>query len=159
MKIRIKHEFKCCDPEQVWKKLMDIDLLGSIISDGKGLKKVGRNRYKGKLPLKMPAIEGNLATTFRLKEIDKPKSFRLYVRGKNGAIRVSSKGKFRLSKEPETTVRYEGRLKLGFKLPGGVEADMPGPVNKKTKQSLEKALASLFRKIDRQCCEENHNAH
>ncbi len=159
MKIKSKHEFKCCDPEQVWEKLMDIDLLGSIIADGKGLKKIGRNRYKGKLPLKMPAIKGKLATTFKLEDIDKPKNFRLYVRGKNGAIRVSSKGKFELSKEPDTTVRYEGRLKLGFKLPAGVKAGMPSPVNKEAKKSLEKALASLFRKIDRQCCEENGHAH
>ncbi len=159
MKIKSKHKFKCCDPEQVWEKLMDIDLLGSIIADGKGLKKVGRNRYKGMLPLKMPAIKGKLATTFKLEDIDKPKKFRLNVRGKNGAIRVSSKGNFKLSKEPDTTVRYEGRLNLGFKLPAGVKAGMPGPVNKEAKKSLEKALASLFRKIDRQCCAEVEHAH
>ncbi len=159
MKIKSKHEFKCCDPEQVWEKLMDIDLLGSIIADGKGLKEVGRNRYKGTLPLKMPAIEGKLATTFKLEDIDKPKCFLLTVRGKNGAIRVSSKGEFKLSKEPTTIVRYEGRLKLGFKLPAGVKAGLPGPVNKEAKRSLQKALASLFRKIDRQCCKENGHAH
>lgn len=159
MKIKSKHKFKCCDPEQVWEKLMDIDLLGSIIADGKGLKKVGRNRYKGKLPLRMPAIKGKLATTFKLEDIDKLEGFRLNVRGNNGAIRVSSKGKFELSKEPGTTVRYEGRLDLSLKLPAGVRASMPGPVNKEAKKSLEKALASLFRKIDRQCCQENGHAH
>ena len=138
---------------------MDIDLLGSLIADGKGLKKDGRNRYKGTLPLKMPAIKGKLATTFKLKDIDKPKNFRLHVRGRNGAITISSKGKFRISKEPDTTVRYEGRLNIELNLPAGVRAGMPGPVNKDAKKSLEKALASLFRKIDRQCCKEKSDAH
>ena len=138
---------------------MDIDLLGSIISDGKGLKQTGKNSYKGNLPLKIPAIEGKLATTFKLEDIDRPKDFRLQVRGKNGAIRVSSNGKFALSREPGTVVRYEGSLKLAFKLPAGVKAGMPGPVNEVAKRSLEKALASLFRKIDRQCCKENGHAH
>lgn len=159
MKIKSKHEFKCCNPEQVWEKLMDIDYLSNVISDRKGLKRAGKNKYRGKLPVTMDPIEGKLDTTFKLIDIDKPKNFRLYVRGKNGAIRVSSKGKFKLSKKPSTTVRYEGCLSLGFKLPAGIKAGMPGPVNKEAKNSLEKALASLFRKIDRQCCEENDNAH
>ncbi|MDE2635248.1 MAG: SRPBCC domain-containing protein, partial [Chloroflexota bacterium] len=112
MKIKSKHEFKCCDRDQVWDKLTDIELLGSIIIDGKGLKKVGKNRYKGALPLKMPAIEGKLAATFKLEKMRKPKSFRLHVKGKNGAIRVSSKGIFKLSKRPKGSVRYDGRLNL-----------------------------------------------
>lgn len=159
MKIKSNHEFKCCDSAQVWEKLMDIDYLSSVISDRKGLKRTGKNKYRGKLPVKMGPIKGKLDTTFKLNDIDKPKDFRLNVRGKNGTIRVLCTGKFKLSKEPDTTVRYEGRLNLFCKLPFGVKADMPGPVNKKAKKSLEKALASLFRKIDRQCCEENHNAH
>ncbi len=159
MKVKSKHTFKCCDPEQVWDKLMDVDRLGSIITEGKGLKKVGRNKYKGKLPLKMPVVKGDLATTFRLKGVDTPNEFRLNVRGKNGNIRVSSRGTFKLSQEPDTVVTYEGRLKLYFKLPAGIEAGMPGPVNTEAKKSLEQALASLLRKIDRQCCEENHHAH
>ncbi|MCY4021786.1 MAG: SRPBCC domain-containing protein [Chloroflexi bacterium] len=159
MKINSKHKFKCCDPEQVWDKLMDIDYLSSVISDRKGPKRIGKKKYRGQLPVKMDPIEGKLDTTFKLNDIDKPKNFRLHVRGKNGAIRVSSKGKFKLSKEPDTTVRYEGRLNLGLKLPAGLNAGAPGPVNKKAKKSLEKALASLFRKIDRQCCEENGHAH
>ena len=159
MKIKVDHEFKCCQPEQVWDKLMDIDLLSGLISDRRGLREVSRNTYKGNLPVRMGPIDGNLATTFKLKDIDRPKGFRLNVRGKSGTIRITSRGKFKLSKNPETIVLYQGRLNLGLQLPAGIKAGMPGPVNKEAKKSLEKALASLFRKIDRQCCEENSNAH
>ena len=159
MKIRSKHKFNCCNPEQVWEKLTDIDYLGGIIADGKGLKKVGKNTYKGKLPLQMPGNKGKLATTFKLKDLDKPKSFRLYVWGKNGALRVSSKGEFNLRKRSGTAASYMGNLKLFYKLPAGIKAGALGPMNKEAKKSLEKALASLFRKIDRQCCKEINHAH
>ncbi len=159
MKIKGKHEFKCGDREQVWDKLVDIECLRSVIPGLKGLKQTGNNTYKGKLPLKMPAIKGKLATTIKLEDLEKPKHFRLYVWGKNSAIKVSSKGKFKLSNEPGAIVKYEGNLNLSLSLAAGLKAGLPHHVNKQAKQSLEKGLASLFRKIDRQCCKENGDAH
>ena len=160
MKIRSKHEFKCCDPEQVWEKLLDIDLLSSIISDGKGLRKVGKNKYRGKLPVKQAPINGKLDTSFTLRKIDESKYFQLYVRGKIDNIRVSNRGTFSLSEyKDKTTVNYKGRLKIYFKGLLNAKIDVSAIAGKKAKKSLEKALASLFRKIDRQCCEEDPNAH
>ncbi|MCY3796764.1 MAG: SRPBCC domain-containing protein [Chloroflexi bacterium] len=160
MKIKSKHEFNCCDPDQVWEKLTDIDLLSSIISDRKGLNKVGKNKYRGKLPVKRNPINGKLDTTFTLKDIKEPKRFSLNVRGKKDKIRVSNRGTFSLGKyEGTTTVNYKGSLKIYFKGPLGAHIDVSAVAGKKAKRSLEKALASLFRKIDRQCCKENNDAH
>ena len=160
MKIRSKHEFNCCDPEQVWEKLLDIDLLSSIISDRKGLRKVGNNRYRGKLPVKQAPINGKLDTSFTLRQIDEPKHFRLHVRGKIDNIRVTNRGTFSLSEyKDKTTVNYKGSLKIYFKGPLNAKIDVSAVAGKKAKKSLEKALASLLRKIDRQCCKENGNAH
>ena len=159
MKIRGKHKFKCGDREQVWEKLTDIDYLAGLIADSKGLKQVDKNTYKGKLPLKAGPIKGKMATTFKLKAVNKPKSFQLSVWGKQDTLRVSSRGEFTLREESDTIVRYAGSLKLYFQLPAGIKAGVPGPMNASAKKSLQKALASLFGKIERQCCEENGNAH
>ncbi len=71
IKITSAHKFSC-HPELVWDKLMDIDLLGSIIADGKGLKKVSPKKYKGKLPVNAGPLRGKLATTIMLKKQKKP---------------------------------------------------------------------------------------
>ncbi len=159
MKIKGKHSFKCGDREQVWEKLTDIDYLAGLIADSKGLKQVGKNTYKGKLPLKAGPIKGKMATTFKLKSINKPKSFQLSVWGKQDKLKVSSKGKFTLSKKSGATASYAGSLKLSFKPAPFITIPVPDDMNKGVKKSLEKALASLFRKIEKQCCEENGNAH
>jgi len=158
--IKSRHEFKCCDPEQVWEKLMDIDLLGSIIADGRGLKKVDNNRYRGKLPVSLGPIQGKLQTTLKLKKLDKPKRFTLEVFGKWHDQRVSGKGTFTLSKSGGSTkVKYIGGLTLFMRGPLGVTIDHPGPLQVMAQNLIKNAMNKLFRTIDRQCCEEDGNAH
>ena len=162
MKIKSKHEFKCCDPEQVWEKLMDIDLLGSIISDRRGLQQVSRNKYEGKLPVEAGPLNGKLATSFTLKGKNKPKQFLLNVKGKLHDFRVSVDGGFSLKQAADmTTARYQGSLKLEMVVhfPVHTRVRMPEPVEYNVKKSLEKTLKKLFRKIEAQCNEENSNAH
>lgn len=160
MKIKSKHEFKSCNPEQVWEKLMDIDLLGSIIADGRGLNQVGPNMYRGRLPVSLGPIRGNLRTTLKLKNLSRPKRFNLKVYGKWYDQRVSGKGTFTLSKNGcSTKVKYRGRLTIFMRGPLGVRIDHPGPMQVMAQDHVERAINALFREIDSQCCEENGYAH
>ena len=160
MTIKSKYEFKSCNPEQVWEKLMDVDLLGGIIADGKGLNKVGANKYEGKLPVSLGPIEGRLRTTLKLKKLDKPKRFTLKVYGKWRDQRVSGKGTFTLNKSGcSTKVKYEGGLTLFMWGPLGVKIDHPGPLQVMGQNHVAKAMNKLFRKIDKQCCKEINHAH
>lgn len=136
MKIKSKHEFNGCDAEQVWEKLLDIELLGSIIPDSKGLKKVGRNKYESWIPMTVKLkptkvkVKTKVKITFELKKINKPKSFRLIANGKG----LKADGTFRLREEKNvTTVNYQ--------------VDTPNLFGKKVK----KALPKLFNKIEAQC--------
>ena len=143
MKIKSKHEFKCCDPEQVWEKLMDIKFLNSIIPGLNGLKKIGRNKYKGKLPVKKKIFKGkkvklDVKIKVELKEINKPKSFRLIAAG----MGKKSRADFQLKQSKNTTT-------LNY------QVDTPSKVGVK----INKALPKLLRKIEAQCCEENGHAH
>jgi len=142
MHIEGSYEFES-ERELVWDVLMDIDVLGSIIPGLKGLKKTGKTKYKGKLPVKKKILMGkkvklNVKIKVELKDINKPKSFRLIVAG----MGKKSKADFRLRQsENTTTVNYQ--------------VDTPSKVGKK----IKKALPKLFRKIEAQCCEEDPNAH
>ena len=160
MTIKSEHKFKCCDRDQVWEKLMDIDLLGSIIADGRGLNQVGPNKYRGRLPVSLGPIQGRLRTTLKLNNIEEPKQFTLKVQGKWHDQRVSGKGTFTLSKSGcSTKVKYRGRLTLYMWGPLGVRIDHPGPLQVMAQNHVKRAMNELFRKIDRQCCQENDNAH
>lgn len=160
MTITSEHEFKTCDPEQVWEKLMDIDLLGGIIADGRGLSQVGRNRYEGRLPVSLGPIQGNLRTTLRLRNLDRPNRFTLNVQGRWHDQRVSGNGTFTLSKNGRSTnVKYRGNLTLFMWGPFGVRIDQPGPLQVLAQNHVKRAMNEIFRKIDRQCCKENGNAH
>ena len=160
MTIKIQHEFISCNPEQVWEKLMDIDLLGGIIADGKGLNRVGANKYKGKLPVSLGPIQGKLRTTLKLKKLDKPKRFNLKVYGKWNDQRVSGEGTFTLSKNGcSTKVKYRGGLTLFMWGPLRVKIDHPGPLQVMAQNHVKTAMKELFRKIEKQCCKENGDAH
>ena len=160
MRIKSKHKFNC-DREQVWDSLMDIDLLSSIISDRRGLKKTGKNEYKGKLPVELGPIEGKLDTTFKLSRIDKPNRFSLKVTGKYGEIRVRGKGTFKLRLESDATaVNYRGSMTIYTKVPPPInQLGFPGPLVKAAEDTVSKALDKLFRKIEKQCRKEKNYAH
>ena len=151
MKIRSRHKFKC-DREHVWEKLMDVDLLGSIISDRRGIRKVGESRYRGNLPIEVGPYKGKVKTHFKLADINERKSFRLILKGKGLGLDFDGKSVFRL-KEGEgcTNVSYSGNLHFHNAIPGFVQ----GEIHTRLKKSLKK----LFRKIEVQCCAEVEHAH
>ena len=132
MKIKSKHQFECCDREQVWEKLMNIEFLSTIIPDSEDLKKIGKNKYEVKMPLKMKvkvkpfgSMEKKIKvkTTIELKRLNKPKSFRLIATGKG----LESNGEFRLKRKNRATIVHCG-------------VDAPSLIGKKVK----KALPTLF---------------
>ncbi len=160
MSIERSYNFECCDREQVWDKLSDPDFLGGIIADGKGLKNVGKNKFNGKLPVKVGPIKGKLNTTITLEKVNKPKRFSLNVYGKWRDQRVSGKGTFTLSKNGcSTKVKYQGGLTLFMRGPLKVKIDYPGPVQVEAQNHLKTAINKLFERIEKQCCKENGDAH
>ena len=162
MKIKRKHEFKCCDPERVWEKLMDIDLLGDILADSNGFIKIGNDRYRGKLPVEAGPLSGKLSTTISLEDIKQLEKFELKVRGKLQDFRVSVDGRFSLSQAGETTTaRFRGSLKVEMKVRFPVQArvGIPGPGIELVKKFLEEALKKLFRRIEKECSKEASYAH
>ena len=157
MRIKCRYDFNC-EREQVWDKLMDIDVLGGIISDSKGLQEIGKSRYHGKLPVKLGPVNGKIRVRFRLADIKEPKSFRLAVETKDAPVRITAKGVFCLKQHDNVAaVRYTGNLKLRNPVAG---LDLvPGPLKKEAKHKLEKALKKLFRKIKEECCKEIEYAY
>ncbi len=124
MRIRSRYKIKC-DRESVWAKLMDIDALGSIISDSKGLKRIGENRYRGNLPVKAGSINGKVKTRFKLADINKPKKFRLILNGKGLGLDFDGEGVFRLKQDEACTdVSYSGNLDFHNAIPGFVKGEI-----------------------------------
>ncbi|MCY3947544.1 MAG: SRPBCC domain-containing protein [Anaerolineaceae bacterium] len=134
--MRIKGSYDLnCERERVWDSVTNIDVLSSIIPGSARLKKVRKNKYECMVSRKVKKqrvkVRLKVKTTFELKNINKPKTFRLIAYG----VGFKAHCNFRLNqRENFTTVSYEG------KVPGG-------SLGKKVK----KALPKLFRKIETQC--------
>ena len=151
MRIKSKHKFNC-DREQVWDSLMDIDLLSSIISDRRGLKRIGKNHYQGNLPINAAPFKGKVSTRFKLVDINEPRKFRLILSGRGLGLDFKGEGEFRLKQDgTQTRVSYSGHMNFVNAIPGFVL----GEIHSRLKMTLTK----LFKKIEKQCRKEKNYAH
>ena len=153
MRIRSRHTFRC-ERELVWNRLMDIDALGSIISNLQGLKQIANNHYQGNLPVNVASFKGNVSTRFKLVEISEPRMFQLVLSGRGLGLDFDGEVNFRLkSKGTHTDVSCSGNLNFHHFIPGFVK----GEIHTRLKMTLKK----LFRKIEAQCRDdkENNYAH
>ena len=138
MHIEGSYEFDY-ERELVWDVLMDVDVLGSIIPGSKGLIQIGDNKYESRLSVRVGPVNGKFQSSFELKDVNAPESYRLVVEGKGPAGHVTGEGEIRLARDNGVTVmHYAGDARIGGKIAAVGQRLIDVAAKQITKQALKK---------------------
>lgn len=104
-------------PEQIWKMLLDPDVLVSAIPGCEKLEKVGEDHYEGVIMAKVGSIQSQYTTTFKIADKNPPHSYRLNVKGQGSAGFVQADVKMELTPaEGGTQMHYSGDANVGGRI-------------------------------------------
>lgn len=104
-------------PAQLWKLLLDPDVLVAAIPGCERLDTVGDDQYRGVIAAKVGSVQSQYKTTFKITDKDPPHSYRLHVQGQGSAGFVNGQFTMRLeAAEGNTRMHYSGDANVGGRL-------------------------------------------
>jgi carbon monoxide dehydrogenase subunit G len=105
-------------PDQIWRMLLDPDVLVSAIPGCEELEKVEEDHYTGVISAKVGSIQSTYNATFKISEKDPPNSYVLNVQGQGSAGFVKGDVKMEMAPEgsAETTLTYSGTANVGGRI-------------------------------------------
>ena len=104
-------------PDQIWKMLLDPDVLVSAIPGCEKLEKVGEDHYEGVIMAKVGSVQSQYKTTFKIADKNPPHSYRLNVKGQGSAGFVQADVKMELAPaEGGTRMHYSGDANVGGRI-------------------------------------------
>lgn len=104
-------------PEQVWKLLLDPDILVTAIPGCEKLDRVDEDRYEGVINAKVGSIQSPYKTTFEIADKHPPERYRLDVQGQGRGGFVKAEVQIHLtSADGRTRMRYEGTASVGGRI-------------------------------------------
>jgi carbon monoxide dehydrogenase subunit G len=106
--------------EKVYNALLDPEVLSRTIPGCEEMSPIGEDEYEMKMKFAMASVSGLFDSKVKLEDKNPPESYRLSVEGRGKIGFVNGSGVFRLeeSGEAETTVNYEGDVKVGGMIAG-----------------------------------------
>ena len=135
--------------ELVWDVLMDVDVLGSIIPGSKGLIQIGDNKYESRLSVRVGPVNGKFQSSFELRDVNAPESYRLVVEGKGPAGHVTGEGEIRLAQANGATVmHYAGDARIGGKIAAVGQRLIDVAAKQITKQALKKLSKQIEARLE-----------
>ena len=135
--------------ELVWDVLMDVDVLGSIIPGSKGLIQIGDNKYESRLSVRVGPVNGKFQSSFELRDVNAPESYRLVVEGKGPAGHVTGEGEIRLAQDNGATVmHYAGDARIGGKIAAVGQRLIDVAAKQITKQALKKLSKQIEARLE-----------
>lgn len=138
--------------EQVFKKLLDPEVLKSCIMGCKTITKVDDETYQADLTVGIAAVKGKYDATIRLKDLQPPNHYKLVVHGEGTPGFVDAEADINLvSNEDETTkLQYSYTADVGGKVAsvgqrmlGGVAKLIIKDFFKKAKREMDKIKNGL----------------
>ncbi|WP_245807742.1 SRPBCC family protein [Halobacillus massiliensis] len=132
--------------ERSWEVLMDPNVLEKCIMGCEKLEQIEENKYEAELAMGIAAVKGRYSSTIELADLDKPKHYKLIVKGEGGPGTVEAVGNIDLvaEDETETTLKYTYDAEVGGKVAmigqrmlGGVAKMIIQDFFKKFKKELE----------------------
>ena len=134
-------------PEQIWKMLLDPDVLVSAIPGCEKLDQVGEDHYEGVIMAKVGSIQSQYKTTFKIADKDPPNSYRLNVKGQGSAGFVQADVKMELSPDGRgTRMRYSGDANVG----GRIAQVGQRMVNATAETMTEKGFDNLHERVQQE---------
>ncbi|MDX1522932.1 MAG: carbon monoxide dehydrogenase subunit G [Anaerolineae bacterium] len=124
--------------DEVWKALMDPEVLKSIMPGCEKLEPTGPDEYKAALKIKVGPVQGKFQGNVKLSDINEPESYTMQVDGKGPAGFMKGTGAVRLEDQGDSTViHYDGDAQVGGKIASVGQRLLDSSAKALTKQSLD----------------------
>jgi carbon monoxide dehydrogenase subunit G len=138
LKIHGEHRFPAPRLE-VWKALLDPEVLSRTVPGSKGLERIGDNEFKGELTLKIGPVSGVFQGKVALENLDPPNGYTLKLDGRGAPGFVNGSGAIHLEDDPAggTLLRYEVDAHVGGRIAGVGQRLLDSSAKVITRQALE----------------------
>jgi uncharacterized protein len=135
--------------EQSWEVLLDSEVLKKCIMGCKKMELVGENKYEADISMGVAAVKGDYTSTIELSNIEKPKSYRMTVKGEGGPGSIEAVADISLESVDETTtvLHYTYEAEVGGKV-AMVGQRMLGGVAKLIIKDFFKKFGKELKKVE-----------
>ena len=137
--IELTGEYEFSAPrEMVWEMSLDPEVLAGIMPGCKQLERVGENKYKGKMNIRVGPVQGVFQGTVTLSDLQSPCRYHLVIDGRGAAGIVHGEGDVQLdATESGTVLNYTGTAKVSGRIATVGQRLMTSSAKSITRQSLE----------------------
>jgi carbon monoxide dehydrogenase subunit G len=144
LKIQGEHRFSA-RRQEVWKALLDPDVLSRTVPGSDGLERIGDNEFKGQLTMKIGPVSGVFQGKVALENLDPPNGYTLKLDGRGAPGFVNGNGAIRLEDDPGggTLLRYEVDAQVGGRIAGVGQRLLDSSAKVITRQALEALDAQI----------------
>ena len=138
MKIQGEHRFSA-SREEVWKALLDPDVLSRTVPGSQGLERTGDNEFKGELTMKVGPVQGVFQGKVALENLDPPNGYTMKIDGRGAPGFVNGSGAIRLADDPSggTVLHYDVDAQVGGRIAGVGQRLLDSSAKVITRQALE----------------------
>jgi uncharacterized protein len=138
LKIQGEHRFAAARQE-VWKALLDPDVLSRTVPGSQGLERTGDNEFKGELTMKIGPVSGVFQGKVSLENLDPPNGYTLKLDGRGAPGFVNGRGAIRLEDDPAggTVLHYDVDAQVGGRIAGVGQRLIDSSAKVITRQALE----------------------
>ena len=124
--------------KEVWKALLDPDVLAKTLPGCEKLEQIGDNEYKGMIKIKVGPVQGKFEGVVTLTNLQEPDSYQMTVDGKGAPGFMKGEGNVRLEGQGDSTVmHYEGQAQVGGRIASVGQRLLDSSAKALTRQSLE----------------------
>lgn len=144
--MKIQGEYRFDAPRQeVWKALLDADVLSRTVPGSQGLEKTGDNEFKGELKMKVGPVQGIFQGKVTLEDLDPPRGYTLKIDGRGAPGFVNGSGAIVLEDAPGggTVLRYDVDAQVGGRIAGVGQRLLESSGKVITRQALEALDAQI----------------
>jgi len=143
VKIHGEHRFNA-PREEVWKALLDPEVLGRTVPGSEGLEQTGDNEFAGKLKMKIGPVQGLFEGKVRLSDLDPPSGYTMTIEGRGTPGFINGTGVIRLRDDDAgTLLDYEVDVQVGGRIASVGQRLIESSAKVITRQSLESLEAQI----------------
>jgi uncharacterized protein len=138
LKIQGDHRF-AAPRQEVWKALLDPDVLARTVPGSQGLRSCGDHQFEGELKMKIGPVQGVFQGKVTLEDLDPPNGYTLHLDGRGAPGFVNGTGAIRLEDDPAggTLLRYDVDAQVGGRIAGVGQRLLDSSAKVITRQALE----------------------
>ena len=144
MKLQGEHHLPA-PRDEVWKALLDPEVLSKTVPGSEGLEQTGENEFSGRLKMKIGPVQGVFQGKVELTDLRPPNGYKMKIEGRGPVGFVNATGDLTLTEDAEgTLLAYEVDAQVG----GRIASVGQRLVESSAKVITRQALAALQEQIE-----------